>query len=238
MKTHSTPSLSLILLILISALCASALQAQSVTVQPLNLSDAPPGPLLVATHPSGLSPLFNPAAAPSADLQMFSLGTPALLEAEARDLAAGHPHVRFGSTAGPGPGQSVTAEIPVTPCHRRVSLAAPLAPSGFAGFHNLPALPGAAARYDELAWEAAGIPLARRSPSSPIARAWIRYHRPPARHVLRAAPPQLTQLQAAGRAACLQDSATCIRRLEGGQGLCADCLPPLRPNAARTHCVE
>ena len=72
------------------------MQAQTVTVKPLNPFDAPPGSLLVATHSSGLSPLFNPAAAPSADLQMFSLGTPALLEAEARDLAAGHPHVRFG----------------------------------------------------------------------------------------------------------------------------------------------
>ena len=57
--------------------------------------------------------------------------------------------------------------------------------------------------------------------------------------VLRRDPgPSLTPLQQLERAACLEGSATCIWRLENGRGYCGDCLPPLKPNAARTHCVR
>ena len=242
MKTHSPTSLTLIL-ILSLVLCASALQAQTVTVKLLNLSEAPLGPLLVATHPSGLSPLFNPSKAPSAALRMFSLGAPALLEAEARDLADGHPLVRFGSTAGPGPGETATVEIAAPSNHSRslvrISLAVPLAPLGFAGLHGLSV--GPESRHDVLAWEADGTLLAHRSLPSPIARAWIRYNFN--RRVRRqgqpsVTQPQLTAAQQADRDACLQGSPTCIWRPQGAGGFCSDCLPPLRPNAARTYCVE
>ena len=239
MKTHSPTSLTLILSLV---LCVSALQAQTVTVKLLNLSEAPLGQLLVATHPSGISPLFNPSAEPSAALRMFALGTPALLEAEARDLADGHHLVRFGSTAGPGPGETVTVEIAAPSNHRRslvrVSLAASLAPLGFAGLHNLPA--GPESRHDVLAWEADGTLLAHRSLPSPIARAWIRYNftSPRRQGQPSVTQPQLTAAQQADRDACLQGSPTCIWRPQGAGGFCSDCLPPLRPNAGRTYCVE
>lgn len=226
------------LLILALALLAAPASAQSVTVRLLNLSDRPMGRVLVATHPAALSPLFDPSDPPSAALRLFSQGSASELEAEAREIAGRHPRVRFGAVDGPAPGESVTVEIAATSYHRTASLAASLA-SGFAGFSALPApRQWPSLRHDVLAWEAAGTVLAHRSLPSPVARAWIRYHRPPSRRALSAALPQLTPRQAAERADCLRDSATCVWRLEGGRGLCADCLPPLRPSAARTHCVD
>ena len=206
----------------------------------LNLSDAPFGPMLVATHPGTLPPLFDPAAAPSPALQLLSEGASSLLESEARDLARRRSHVRFGAVDGPGPGESVNVEIAATSYHRNVSLVASLPGGGFAGFHRLrPSSGWGYQRYDVLGWEAAGTVLVHRSRPSPIARAWVRYDGPRPAHALRRDPgPSLTALQQLERAACLADSATCIWRLEGGRGYCGDCLPPLRPNAARTYCVE
>lgn len=229
---------TLLLLLLALLLPALPLPAQSISVRLLNLSDAPLGPVLVATHPGTLSPLFDPSDPPAPALRLFSDGAASMLESEARELARRHPHVRFGVVDGPGPGETVTVEIAATSYHRNVSLAAWLPPSGFAGFHALPAFPGLGSqRHDVPAWEAAGTVLVHRSRPSPIARAWILYRRPEPRG--RSSPaPSLTPEQARERAACLEGSATCIWRLEGGRGYCSDCLPPLRPNAARTRCVE
>ena len=94
-------------------------------------------------------------------------------------------------------------------------------------------------RVDALAWEAGETLFVHRARNSPALRASIRYVRPQRED--RRLPPSWVQSLDAGqreqRAACLASSPTCAWRLEGGRGLCFDCVPPLRPDADRARCV-
>ena len=237
MKNRITFPLFLIAAILLAALpAAPALDAQRVRVRLLNMSDEPFGPVLVATHPSRLSPLLDPSEAPTEALRLLAEGSEALLGDELEDLARRDSHVNAGRLAGPGPGQSVSAEIGVTPYHRNISLAAPLPGGGLAALAPRHVSRDGWFRVDLPAWEVGDTASVHRSRPSPIARAWLRYESPSRRS--RGSLPQLTPAQAAEREACLGVSSSCVWRLRNGRGECIDCVPPLRPNAARTHCVD
>ena len=225
--------------ILTVALAAPPLCAQRIEVRVLNMSETPFGPVLVATHPSSLSPLLDPAEAPAEALRQLAGGSEVMLESEAGALARGSSHVNFGVIQGPEPGRSTRAEIRVTSYHRNVSLAASLPGGGLVAMAPRHVSgQGGPRRVDLLAWEVGGTVLVHRSRPSPVARAWLRYKGPDRRAGRRSVPSNLTPAQAADREACLAGSATCIWRLERGTGHCGDCIPPLRPNAARTHCIE
>ena len=221
--------------LLLLALFAAALPAQTVVVKLLNLSDAPFGPVLVATHPTSLSPLFDPAAPPTPALQLLSEGSHSLLESAARSLSQRDPDVSFGMFDGPAPGETAVIEIPAISYYRNVSLASPLQPAGFAGFRAAAAPGGGGYRIrDVLAWEAAETVMVHRARPSPIARAWIRYRKA----VIESGLPYLTPQQRLERERCVANSATCFWRLEAGHGICGDCLPPLRPDANHWHCIH
>ncbi|MDE0109913.1 MAG: hypothetical protein OXN96_19075 [Bryobacterales bacterium] len=227
----------LLLACLLLAACAPPADAQVIAVRLLNLSDAPFGPVLVATHPYSLSPLFDPSEAPSPALRLLSEGAGSALEAEARDVARRTADIQFGVIDGPGPGETASFVMPASSYHRNISLVSPIAGGGFAGFHALRAANELISlQRDVTAWEAAETVMVHRSRPSPIARAWLLWSRPGAGRTAQE-PSRLTPGQARERAACLEGSATCIWRLENGRGYCSDCLPPLRPNAARTHCI-
>lgn len=218
------------LLLLVAAVAA---QAQSISVQLLNMSDTAFGPVLAVTHRGSDAPLFDPAEPPSAGLRQLAAGDHAVLEAQVRDRLGRWSG--FGTTAGPRPGQAVTFEVELRNVWRTISLAAWLPGGGFVGASGLYAGRGETRAVDLLAWEAADTILVHRSRPSPIARARVRYVPPPA-------PDDglgyLTAAQRQEREACLAESPACIwRLLEGVHGYCSDCLPPLRPNAARTHCI-
>ena len=231
--------------ILAVALAAPPLCAQRISVRLLNMSDAPFGPVLVATHPSGRSPLFDPSEAPTEALRQLASGSEVMLEDEAGALASRKAHVSFGVIQGPEPGQEVRAEIRVKPYHRNVSLAAWLPGGGLAALASSHiSRQRGSNRVDLLAWEVGDTVLVHRSRPSPIARAWLRYHSPERRDERRRKEresppgPELTESQRLGRERCLANSPTCVWRLEGDWSVCSDCIPPLRPNAARTHCIE
>lgn len=213
---------------------APAVRGQTVSVRLLNMSDEPFGPVLVATHPSHASPLLDPSEPPSEALRQLAGGSEVMLEDELEALAQRHSHVRAGRIAGPAPGQEVRAEIPVTAYHRNVSLAASLPGGGIVALAPRHLSRDGWNRVDLLSWEVGGTAMVHRSRPSPIARAWLRYE-PPRRP--RRGLPSLTPAQQRERESCLAGSPTCVWRLRNGRGECIDCLPPLRPNAARTHCI-
>ena len=225
------------------ALAAPPLCAQRISVRLLNMSDTTLGPVLVATHPSSQSPLLDPSEAPTEALRQLASGSEVMLEDETRALARRRPHVNFGVIQGPEPGQSTAAEIRVTSYHRNISLAAWLPGGGLVAMapRRVSGQWGPQ-RVDLPAWEVGDTVLVHRSRPSPIARAWVQYERPvsPAAEGARerrAASASLTPAQQARRERCLAGSPTCVWRLEGDWSVCSDCIPPLRPNAARTHCI-
>jgi len=229
---------------LMALLATPAAQAQRIQLRLLNMSDIPFGPVVVATHPATLSPLMNASEAPSPSLRTFaSSGDAGVLLERARRLGGyvhrlgflSHAHVQAGRIPDVPPGQAVTAEIPVAAHYRNVSLAGRLGPGAIVGF-GATHVPGeTGVRTDVLAWEVGDRLIVHRTVNSPVARVWLRYLRPRAPL---AGLPALTAAQARERSECLAASPTCVWRLERGAGLCADCVPPLRPNAARTHCVD
>ena len=222
------------------ALAAPPLCAQRISVRLLNMSDTTLGPVLVATHPSSQSPLLDPSEAPAESLRQLASGSEVMLEDEIRALARGSSHVNFGVIQGPEPGQSTRAEIRVTSYHRNISLAAWLPGGGLVAMapRHVSGQWGAQ-RVDLLAWEVGGTVLVHRSRPSPIARVWLRYSSPePRNKYVSPRGPALTPAQQARRERCLAASPTCVWRLESnGWSVCTDCIPPLRPNAARTHCI-
>ena len=230
---HITITLTAVVLAL---LASSLAQAQRIQLRLLNISDAPFGPAVVATHPGTMSPLLNPARPPSPELRLLARdGLEAPLASSVRMLADSHPYIHAGVIPAAQPGQVVVAEIPAAAHHRNLSLAAASADGGVVGIGgaHVPDLWGV--RIDALLWDAGDTLHVHRGRPSPAARVWLSYLRP--RKPL-AGLPELSTAQAQERNACLAQSPTCVWRLDRGAGLCANCVPPLRPNAARTHCVD
>ena len=240
MNNRTSTSLFLVAAILLATLTAApALDAQRIHVRLLNMSDAPFGPVLVATHPSSQSPLLDPSEAPSESLRSMAGGSEVMLEDELEELERRHSHVRAGRLPGPEPGQAVSAEIRVTSYHRNISLAASLPGGGVAALAPRHVHGVGRFRVDLLAWEVGDTVLVHRARPSPIARAWLQYKRPSrTSRASHRASPSLTPAQQAEREQCLGAAPHCVWRLEGGAGVCIACISPLRPNAARTHCVE
>ena len=238
MKNRILTTSFLIAAILLATLpAAPALDAQRISVRLLNMSDTTLGPVLVATHPASRPPLLDPSKAPTEALRQLAGGSEVMLEDETRALARRSPHINFGVMQGPGPGETARAEIRVKPYHRNVSLAASLPGGGVVAL--APRHLRLGIRADLPAWEVGDTVMVHRSRPSPIARVWLQYRDPrPYGRLAPVSSPSLTPAQQAERERCLAGSATCIWRLERGAGLCSDCIPPLRPNAQRTHCVE
>ena len=239
MKTSIPTKLFLIAAILLAALpAAPAAHGQRVSVRLLNISDVPFGTVHVAAHPSHQSPLLDPARPPGDPLRLLAEGSDALIEAEARDSAGSRAHVHAGTMPGPGPGETVTGEIPVTPYHRNLSLVAHLPGRGVAGMASRHI--GRSLRSDVLAWAVGETLAVHPERNSPVARVWLTYRGPDRRGDRRyaAAAPQLTAAQRQEREQCLQAADHCVWRIERGAGVCIACIDPLRPNAQRTHCVE
>ena len=231
------PYLALVLLAAIAAwliLLSARGNAQSISVQLLNMSDTQFGDVLAVTNPFPFNILFDPARPPSDELRQLAAGDHAALYAATRTRLRSWSG--YGTVDGPAPGQTVTFEVDMPALWgRSISLAASLPGGGFVGASKAYTTSTGVAIVDLLAWEAADTILVHRSRPSPLARAWLRYVKPPG-------PvydlPYMTAAQRQERESCLADSPTCIWRLEDGRGYCSDCVPPLRPNAARTHCVR
>lgn len=228
----------LLLACLLLAACAPPADAQSLQVSLINLTGQAVGPVLLLSHPSAQDPLLDPSEPPSEALKAFAAGQPALLAEEIAERAGSDRSAWSGTIQSLPPGQRVGIEIRAESYHRNLSLAAALPGGGIAGFGRTHAgqYP---VRVDALAWEAGETLIVHRARNSPALRAWIRYVRPQREE--RRLPPSWVQSLDAGqreqRAACLASSPTCAWRLEGGRGLCFDCVPPLRPDADRARCV-
>lgn len=229
---------ALLACVLLAAPCAPPANAQSLQVSLLNLTGQAVGPVFLLSHPALQDPLLDPSEPPSEALKAFAAGQPAMLAGEIAAHAGGSRHAWSGTIQSLPPGERVGVEIRTQSYHRNLSLAAALPGGGIAGIGQ--AFVGQyPVRVDALAWEAGETLIVHRTQNSPALRVSIRYVRPQRED--RRPPPSWVQSLDAGqreqRAACLASSPTCAWRLEGGRGLCFDCVPPLRPDADRARCV-